>query len=65
MLENMANRGQMWTDAEIALLLNVWSEDNIQRQLQGALHNEVPYKKIAAELEKAGYNRSFKQCREK
>ena len=44
----MSNRGRMWTDGEIALLLNVW------RQLQGALRNEVPYKKIAAELEKAG-----------
>ena len=64
-LEKMADRGRMWTDAEIALLLNVWSEDSIQRQLQGALRNEVPYKKIAAELEKAGYSRSFKQCREK
>ena len=64
-LEKMAARGRMWTDAEIALLLNVWSEDSIQKQLQGALRNEVPYKKIAAELEKAGYNRSFKQCREK
>ena len=46
----------MWTNAEITLLLNVWSEDSIQRQLQGALHNEVPYKKIATELEKSGYN---------
>ena len=61
----MAHCGQMWTDAEIALLLNVWSEDSIQRQLQGALHNEIPYRKIAAELENAGYNRTFKQCREK
>ena len=60
----MADRRRMWTNTEIALLLNVWNKDSIQRQFQGALHNEVPYK-IAAELEKAGYNRSFKQCREK
>ena len=37
----------------------------IQRQLQGVLRNEVLCKKITAELEKAGYNRSLKQCREK
>ena len=51
----MADRRRMWTNTEIALLLNVWNKDSIQRQFQGALHNEVPYK-IAAELEKAGYN---------
>ena len=45
----MADRGLMWTDTEIALLLNVRSEDSIQRLLQGSLCNEVPYKKIATE----------------
>ena len=59
----MTNRGRMWTDAEIALLQNVWSEDSIQSQLKGALRNEVPYKKIMAKLEKDGYNQLFKQCR--
>ena len=48
-LEKMADRGRMWTEAEIAFLVNVRSEDSIQRQLQGSLRNEVPYKKIAAE----------------
>ena len=49
-LDKMADRGRMWTDAKILLVLNVWSEDSIQRQLQGSLRNEVPYKKIATEL---------------
>ena len=35
-LEKMADRGRMWTYAKIALLLKVWSENSIQRQLQGA-----------------------------
>ena len=48
-LEKMADRGRMRIDAEIPLVLNVWSEDSIQRQLQGSLRNEAPYK-IAAEL---------------
>ena len=47
-LEKMADRGRMRTDAEIPLVLNVWSEDSIQRQLQGSLRNEVPYKNITA-----------------
>ena len=49
-LEKMADRGRMRTNAEIPLVLNVWSEDSIQRQLQGSLCSEVPYKKIATEL---------------
>ena len=43
-LEKMADRGRMRTNAEIPLVLNVWSEDSIQRQLQGSLCSEVPYK---------------------
>ena len=39
----MVDRRRMWTDVEITLLLNVWSKDSIQRQLQGAHRNEVPY----------------------
>ena len=43
----MADRGRMWTDAKIALLLNVRSENSIQGS------SRVPfamrYKKIAAE----------------
>ena len=53
----MADRGRMRTDTEIPLVLNVWSEDSIQRQLQGSLRNEVPYKKIAAELGNAVYRK--------
>ena len=49
-LEKMADHGRMRTDAEIPLVLNVWSEGSIQRQLQGSLHNVVPYKKISVEL---------------
>ena len=49
-LEKMADRGRMRTNAEIPLVLNVWSEDSIQRQLQGSPCSEVPYKKIATEL---------------
>ena len=51
----MAECRQLWTDTETAILLTVWSEDRIQKQLQGAHHNEVPFRQIATELEKAGY----------
>ena len=61
----MAECGRTWSDAEIALLLQVWSEGTIQAQLLGAVRNEVPFRKIAEELRKAGYDRTYKQCRDK
>ena len=35
--ENMAERGQLWSDAETRMLLDVWSEGKIQVQLLGAV----------------------------
>ena len=37
----------------------------IQAQLRGMTRNEVPYRKIAEELEKSEYKRIFTQCRER
>ena len=61
----MAERGRTWSDSEIARLLDVWSDGTIQPQLLGAVRNEVPFRKIATELRKAGNDRTFKQCRDK
>ena len=61
----MAERGRTWSNREIALLLQVWSERSIQAQLLGAVRNEIPYRKIAEELRKAGFERTYKQCRDK
>ena len=48
-----------------AKLLELWREGGIQAQLRGMIRNEVPYRKIAEELKKSGYKRTFTQCREK
>ena len=60
-----AERGRVWSDEEIAVLLSAWGEEAIQRQLLGAVCKTIPYKAIAEELRKKGYERDFKQCREK
>ena len=60
-----AERGRVWSDEEIAVLLSAWGEEAIQRQLLGAVCNTIPYKAIAEELRKKGYEHDFKQCREK
>ena len=61
----MAERGRLWSEGEISTLLDAWSEGRIQAQLLGAVRNEVPFRKIEEELRKAGYDRSYKQCRDK
>ena len=61
----MAERGRTWGDSETTKLLELWSEGGIQAQLRGMTRNEVPYRKIAEELENSGYKRTFTQCREK
>ena len=57
----MAECEGTWSDREIALLLQVWSERSIQGQLLGAVRNEVPYQKVE-ELRKAGIKHTYNQC---
>ena len=45
-----ANRGQHRSDTEIAALLDVWGDDKIQTQLNGAYRNDSVFQKIAAAL---------------
>ena len=47
-----ANRGQHWSDTRkyIAALLDVWGDDKIQTQLNGAYRNDSVLQKIAAAL---------------
>ena len=61
----MAERGRTWSEPEIAALLAKWAEAGIQRQLLGAVRNVHPYREIANELRRQGYERDYKQCREK
>ena len=43
-------RGSLWTDGEITALIAVWGEEDIQRQLGGAIRNIKVCEKIAARL---------------
>ena len=55
----------MWSERETRALLEVWTEGEIQRQLQGAVRNDIVYSRIVAELAKRGYKRTVTQCRAK
>ena len=61
----MAEQGRTWTDDEVTALLSIWSKESIQQQLLGAVRNVVPFRQIAEELERKGFHRDFKQCRDK
>ena len=61
----MAECRRTWSDREIAVLLAKWSDETIQRHLRGAIRNVVPFRAIADELRSQGFEREFKQCREK
>ena len=61
----MANQGQHWNDAEIAVLLDIKGDNKIQSQLNGAYRNNLVFQKIAASLASCGFERSAKQCYDK
>lgn len=60
-MEPMAN----WSHEETRALIAVWSEEKIQRDLQGSVRNEKVYREVSARLTALGMCRSAKQCRQK
>ena len=60
----MAERGRVWTDDETRCLLAIWSEDAIQRELNGSYRKDPVWKKIAQELKRqnSNFDRSSTQC---
>ena len=62
-ITEMAEKGRVWMDAETKLLLEIWSQDTIQRQLKGAFRNVNVFAQVVEELRKSGYHRTVQQCR--
>ena len=60
----MAEKGCVWGDVETKVLLEIWSQQHIQKQLQG-FRNVNAYAKLVEELKKKGYIRTISQCRKK
>ena len=36
----MATRGQTWSDEEVLALLDIWSDETVQAELEGAYKND-------------------------
>ena len=54
-----------WSKEEMLKLINIWSDDTVQAQLEGCRRNSDVYRKIAKELTEAGYTRTLEQCCDK
>ena len=54
-----------WSDKETLQLIEFWGDQSIQAMLEGCTRNIHVYDKLARELERAGYKRSWSQCRDK
>ena len=61
----MATRGKTWTNDEVQVMLGIWGEASVQRQLKGAVRNAHVFDKIVKELDSKDFKRDEKQCREK
>ncbi|XP_059916582.1 1-aminocyclopropane-1-carboxylate synthase-like protein 1 [Gadus macrocephalus] len=58
-------RGSNWTDPEIVELLQLWSDEAVQVELESSLRNQRVFDRIANVLLEKGIYRSGDQCREK
>ena len=54
-----------WKDIETYKLIELWSDETIQEQLEGCKKNKDIYDKLSREMEKCWYIKSGSQCRDK
>ena len=59
------SRGSAWSDNEVAALVAIWGDEDIQEQLDGATRNKSIFETISKKLQESGYNRDWQQCRAK
>ncbi|XP_026997033.1 zinc finger and SCAN domain-containing protein 29-like [Tachysurus fulvidraco] len=54
-----------WQSKETKTLIGIWSEDEVQRELEGSVRNQKVFQKISQRMWELGYNRSPDRCRVK
>ena len=61
------SRGSTWSDSEVAALITIWGEADIQEQLDGATRNKSIYLRISKKLAESGhgFTRDWQQCKAK
>lgn len=54
-----------WHNKETKTLIGIWSEDEVQRELEGTVRNQKVFQKISQRMWELGYSRSPDRCRVK
>ena len=54
-----------WSKSETLKLIEFWSSDDIQMQLEGCKQNQQVGQKIASQIQNESDNITYQQCREK
>uniref|UniRef100_A0A3B3R4G7 Myb/SANT-like DNA-binding domain-containing protein n=1 Tax=Paramormyrops kingsleyae TaxID=1676925 RepID=A0A3B3R4G7_9TELE len=58
-----SNRGETWSAEEIKCLIDIWSDEHIQKQLSTTHKNSCIYALFSKQLREKGYPRTVEQCR--
>ncbi|XP_066525560.1 1-aminocyclopropane-1-carboxylate synthase-like protein 1 [Hoplias malabaricus] len=58
-------RGSNWSEPEVVELLQLWSDEATQSELESCLRNQHVFNRIATALHARGVYRTGEQCREK
>lgn len=53
------SRGSAWSYNEVAALIAIWGDEDIQEQLDGAARNKAIFETISKKLQESGYNREI------
>ena len=54
-----------WSADATRALVSVWSQQNVQNELDGVSRNRAIFERIARELRNKGYEKTWQQCRTK
>ena len=57
----MATRGTTWCEEEVKVLLEIWGDQKVQSEFDGAKRKHPLHEKIARELSSRGYHRDPEQ----
>lgn len=60
-----ASRGAFWSDLEVKALIEIWGEQNIQEELDGAVRNRSVFTAISNNMRQQGHDRDWEQCKTK
>jgi hypothetical protein len=62
---NMSRKTLAWANKEVETFLCILGEEDVQRELDGAVRNEKVFQLVSGRMAIAGYEKNTEQCRQK